>query len=83
MRSGRSRSSLDVLDDPLAAAAEEKKKRGHVLSYLTMEWSKQLGKQLEEFSILSSHSNGMKWADLVRAIDKEAQMASCPVEGFV
>ncbi|GJR47340.1 hypothetical protein Tco_1315443 [Tanacetum coccineum] len=42
MRSGRSRSSLDVLDDPLAAADEEKKKRGHVLSYLTMEESKLL-----------------------------------------
>ncbi|GJZ51141.1 hypothetical protein Tco_0605656 [Tanacetum coccineum] len=27
----------------LAAAAEEKQKRGHVLSYLTMGWSKQLG----------------------------------------
>ncbi|GKF04405.1 hypothetical protein Tco_0035073, partial [Tanacetum coccineum] len=33
----------------LAAAAEEKKKRGHVLSYLTMGWSEQLGKQLEGF----------------------------------
>ncbi|GJS79263.1 hypothetical protein Tco_0729144 [Tanacetum coccineum] len=31
----------------LAAAAEEKQKRGHVLSYLTMGWSKKMGKQLE------------------------------------
>ncbi|GJZ37055.1 hypothetical protein Tco_0583246 [Tanacetum coccineum] len=33
----KARSLIDVLDDPLAAAVEEKKKRGHVLSYLTME----------------------------------------------
>ncbi|GJW90038.1 hypothetical protein Tco_0167591 [Tanacetum coccineum] len=33
----------------LVAVAEVSKKRGHVLSYLTMGWSKQLGKQLEDF----------------------------------
>ncbi|GJW48324.1 hypothetical protein Tco_0079970 [Tanacetum coccineum] len=33
----------------LAAVAEVSKKRGHVLSYLTMGWSKQVNKLLEGF----------------------------------
>ncbi|GKA27335.1 hypothetical protein Tco_0713503 [Tanacetum coccineum] len=59
MRSGRSRSSLDVLDDPLAAAAKEKKKRGHVLSYLTMEESKLLNELANFMLEKKSHAKGI------------------------
>ncbi|GKA50960.1 hypothetical protein Tco_0744156 [Tanacetum coccineum] len=70
MRSGRSRSSLDVLDDPLAAAAEEKKKKHMVPSFLTMEWSKLLDQQWLRVIPISltraiSHwlRNGTNWFD--------------------
>ncbi|GJS83565.1 hypothetical protein Tco_0750106 [Tanacetum coccineum] len=37
-----------VLETFLASAAEEEQKRGHVLSFLTKEWSKEVHKLLED-----------------------------------